>query len=34
MTIREYRQDDCKEITELVYDKVNSTDYTEEQLTA
>lgn len=37
MIIREYQQDDCKEITELFYDTVhtvNSKDYTEEQLTA
>ena len=37
MIIREYQQDDCKEITELFYNTVhtvNSKDYTEEQLTA
>ena len=37
MFIREYQQDDCKEITELFYNTVhtvNSKDYTEEQLTA
>ena len=36
MIIREYQQDDCKEITELFYNTVhtvNSKDYTEEQLT-
>ena len=37
MIIREYQQNDCKEITELFYNTVhtvNSKDYTEEQLTA
>ena len=37
MIIREYQQDDCKEITELFYNTVhtvNSKDYTEEQLIA
>ena len=37
MIIREYQQEDCKEITELFYNTVhtvNSRDYTEEQLTA
>lgn len=37
MIIRKYRQDDCKEITELFYNTVhtvNSKDYSEEQLNA
>lgn len=37
MILREYRQEDCKEITELFYNTVhavNAKDYTEEQLNA
>lgn len=37
LEIREYRQDDCREITELFYDtvhSVNAKDYTKEQLDA